>query len=247
MTVTLAIAYYAVLEHERNRQAQAVNLRIATRTLNSLFEPPLEPLGPTRAELLRAERSTLLENAKDRWNMEIERAVRSIQNANWDEIREARDQAIAKLLGDSLESTRHGIESAEKTAEANASIIAEKAKQALSDGKEKAAAKASQITKEVPPKVEKLRMEASTTGAGTVNAARGAVRNAVSKGIEKGKELAGKAQDAVGAAVGRVESKEVDSRSEVERALEERYNPKPSPAFEKTTEELLAERYKSST
>lgn len=115
MTVTLAVAYYAVQCHERNRQAQAVNLRLATRTLNSIFEPPTEPLGPTRSELLRAERSSILESVKDRWNSEIERAVRSIQNTNWEEIRQARDEAIAKVLGDSLEGARHGIENAEKS------------------------------------------------------------------------------------------------------------------------------------
>jgi len=217
VTVTLAIAYYAAISHENNRLAQAVNLRHATRTLNSVFEPPSEPLGPTRAELLRAERSSILENAKDKWNSEIERGVRWLQNADWEDIKERRDEAIARVLGGGLESTRHGIESAE--------------------------AKTSQITKEVTPKTEQLRMEAKTTSAGTVDAVRGAVRDAVSKGIEKGKQLAGKAQDAVGAAV----DTKVDEKAEVERALAERYMPhKTTPdALEKSPEQALAERYKS--
>jgi len=229
VTVTLAIAYYALFSHERNRQAQAINLRLATRTLNSIFEPPLEPLGPTRAELLRAERSTLLDTAKDRWNSEIERAVRSLQNANWEDIREKRDQAIAKVLGNSLEGARHGIENVEKSAGA-----------VWSEGKEKAMAKTSQITEEIPSKVEQVRTKASTAGAGTVDAARGAVRNAVSKGIEKGKELVGKAQHAVGATA--VESKEAIAQSGVERALEERYKPRSS-VLDQTPEEILAARY----
>lgn len=275
------MAYFTITTHERNRQVQAASLRTSARTLNSLFEPQ-QPLGPTRAELLRAERSSFLENAKDRWNSEIERAVRSLQNTNWEDIKQRRDSAIAKVLGDGLEGTRHGIENAERKIGETASVLGEKTERALEDGKDKAAAKAAQIKQqasakaspvkdqavakastvkdqvtakasnikaEAPAKVDQLRTEASRASAGTVDAARGAVRDAVSKGIEKGKELVGKAQDAIGAAASKVPSKEelkeAAMKSDVEKALEERYKPLTTQGLDRTPEEILADRYKS--
>lgn len=237
VTLTLAVAYYSVLSHQRNRKQQAASLRAQARTLNSRFEPQPPP-APTREELLRAERSSLLDTVKDRWNAEIERAARSIQNANWEEIKLARDEAIAKALGESIAATRHGIENAEEKIGEAASVIEEKAGKVLSEGKDKAAAKTSQVTeelsskasqaakevpsraeqlqtkasqtaKEVPHKAEQLQKKVVSTGAGTVDAARGAVRDAVSKGIEKGRELVGKTQDAVGTAASKVQNSEV--------------------------------------
>ena len=116
VTLTLGVAYLAVLAHERNRQAQAHALRAQSRVLNGLLDPtPLPPLQ-SRAELAREERSTLVETAKDRWNEEVEHAVRWVQRTDWNEVREGMEGAVARLLGSGLEKSREGIEEAEKIA-----------------------------------------------------------------------------------------------------------------------------------
>jgi len=76
------------------------------------------PLPPpqSRAELAREERSTLLEAAKDRWNDEVENAVRWVQRTDWNEVREGMEGAVSRLLGSGLQKSREGIEEAEKQA-----------------------------------------------------------------------------------------------------------------------------------
>lgn len=257
VTLTLAVAYYSVIVHDSNRKSQALTLRSSTRTLNSIFEPLVEP---TRAELLRAERSSLLETAKDRWNAEIERTVRSIQNANWEEIWESRDLAIARLLGDNVDGAIQGAETAGRDVKVTSSVIAEKAEKAWSEGKEKVAGKSSQISNEASSKIDQIQTKASAVGAGTVDAAREAVRDAVNKGIERGNELVEQAQYAVNEGI--VKGKDLaekargamgagtagaDASSELERALQERYEPTPSSLLERKPEEVLAERYKTTS
>jgi len=94
---------------------------------------------------------------------------------------------------------------------------------------------------------DKARTEAYSTGAGTVDAARGALRNVVSKGIEKGKEAIAKAQETMGLATENAESMSQGEssgmqESDVERAMRERYEtPK---GFDRSAEEVLEERYK---
>lgn len=116
VTVTLGVAYLTVLAHERNRQAQAQALRSQSRVLNTLCEP--EPILPpqSRAELAREERSTLTETAKDRWNEEVENAVRWVQRKDWNEVRESLEGSVARLLGGGLQKSRDGIDEAEKLA-----------------------------------------------------------------------------------------------------------------------------------
>lgn len=116
VTLTLGVAYLTILAHERNRQSQAQALRSQARVLNSLLEPTPLPPPQSRAELAREERSTLAETAKDRWNAEIENAIRWIQRTDWNEVREGMEGAVARLLGTGLEKSRDGIEEAEKQA-----------------------------------------------------------------------------------------------------------------------------------
>ncbi|TAQ90199.1 hypothetical protein B7494_g1466 [Chlorociboria aeruginascens] len=113
VTLTLGIAYVTVLAHERNRQAQALALRSQSRVLQSLIDPTPLPPPPTRAEIAREERSTLVETAKDRWNEEIENAVRWVQRKDWGEVREGMEDAVARLLASGLQKSREGIELSE--------------------------------------------------------------------------------------------------------------------------------------
>ncbi|KAH6674462.1 hypothetical protein B0J14DRAFT_540339 [Halenospora varia] len=261
VTLTLGLAYLTVLAHERNRQAQASNLRSQSRVLTSLIEPtPLPPLQ-SRAELAREERSTLVEAAKDRWNEEVENAVRWVQRTDWGDVREGVEGAVARLTGKGLEKSREGIEEAEKSAGPKVQEAVDRSKAAAKSAKDQAAvavdrAAAAAITgAERAAKAKTQRVaadadagahEAIRRSGGTVDAARGAVRDAVSKGIEKGKEAIGKAQAYVGLAEERIESRgqssAISHSKAVEKALHERYEqPK---MREKTVEEALEERYK---
>ncbi|KAG9234402.1 hypothetical protein BJ875DRAFT_16283 [Amylocarpus encephaloides] len=139
VTLTLGLAYLTVLTHERNRQAQASALRSQSRLLQSLLEPTPIPLPQTRAELAREERSTLVEAAKDRWNDEVENAVRWVQKTNWDEVRENMEGSVARLLGVGHEKSREGVEAAGKNASPIAQQALERSRAAAKDAAEHAA------------------------------------------------------------------------------------------------------------
>lgn len=82
--------------------------------LNSIVSPIPEPPPQSRAELAREERTNLIETAKDRWNDEVESAVRWVQHADWEGVRNGMEGAVARLLGGGLQASREGIEEAEK-------------------------------------------------------------------------------------------------------------------------------------
>lgn len=85
--------------------------------LNSVLDPPQQIPPPlTRAEIARQERSTITERAKDRWNEEIEKGVRWLQNTDWDAVRENAEDKIASALGITLQKSREGIEEGERRA-----------------------------------------------------------------------------------------------------------------------------------
>ena len=140
MTLTLGVAYLTVLAHERNRQAQAQALRSQARVLSGLLEPTPLPPPQSRAELAREERSTLAETAKDRWNAEIENAVRWVQRTDWNEVREGMEGSVARLLGSGLERSREGIEEAEKKAGPKVQDAVDKTKAAAQGGADQAVA-----------------------------------------------------------------------------------------------------------
>ena len=140
MTLTLGVAYLTVLAHERNRQVQAQALRSQARVLNGLLEPTSLPPPQSRAELAREERSTLVEAAKDRWNAEIENAVRWVQRTDWNEAREGMEGAVARLLGTGIEKSREGIEGAETKAGPKVQEAVDRSKAAARKGVDEAAA-----------------------------------------------------------------------------------------------------------
>jgi altered-inheritance-of-mitochondria protein 5 len=139
VTLTLGVAYLTLLAHERNRQAQAEALRSQARVLNGLLDPTPLPPPQSRAELAREERSTLVETAKDRWNAEVENAVRWVQRTEWNDVREGMEGAIARLLGTGLEKSREGIEEAEKQAGPKIQEAIDRSKAAARKGADQAA------------------------------------------------------------------------------------------------------------
>jgi len=139
VTLTLGLAYLTVLAHERNRKAQAEALRSQSRVLNSLLDPTPLPPPQTRAELTREERSTLVETAKDRWNDEVENAVRWVQRTDWNDVREGMEGAVARLLGGGLQKSREGIEQAEREAAPKVQEAVDRSKAAARKGADQAA------------------------------------------------------------------------------------------------------------
>ncbi|KAH7419914.1 hypothetical protein BKA64DRAFT_634570 [Cadophora sp. MPI-SDFR-AT-0126] len=139
VTLTLGIAYLTVLAHERNRRAQGEALRSQAFVLDRLLNPT--PLSPprSRAELAREERSTLVETAKDRWNTEVENAVRWVQRTDWNDVRESMEGTASRLLGGALQKSREGIEEAEKAAAPKVQEAVDRSKAATQKGADQAA------------------------------------------------------------------------------------------------------------
>ncbi|KAK3360077.1 hypothetical protein B0T25DRAFT_534673 [Lasiosphaeria hispida] len=118
VTLTLSLTYLALLTHAHNRQSQADTLRAQTRVVSSLTRDPTSaPRGPSlygpetadtyppsRAAQSAQHRADFVAAAKDRWNSEIEGAVRWAQTRDWTG---AREDAEARLAG-LAPAARHG-------------------------------------------------------------------------------------------------------------------------------------------
>jgi altered-inheritance-of-mitochondria protein 5 len=107
--------------------------------LTGLLEPSPIPPPQSRAELAREERSSLTETLKDRWNEEVENAVRRVQRTDWNEVREGMEGAVVRLLGSGLQKSREGIEEAEKQAGPKVQEAIERSKAAVKKGADQAA------------------------------------------------------------------------------------------------------------
>lgn len=249
VTLTLGLAYLTVLAHERNRRAQGEALRSQSRVLVSLLEPSPIPPPQSRAELAREERSSLTETLKDRWNEEVENAVRRVHRTDWSEVREGMEGAVARLFGSGLQKSRGGIEEGEKQVGPKVQEAIDRSKAAAKKGADQAAVGVDRVAASTISGAEQVGAQAkeAASNIGTVDAARGALRDTFSKGVEKSKEVIGKAQAAVGLAAEKMESKTqaatLSHSSAVEKALHERYE-KPD-SLNKSVEETLEERYKS--
>lgn len=191
VTVTLGIAYLTVLAHERNRNAQGANLRTQSSLLNTLLlsDPSLAYPAPD-AETGRTSRATLVETAKDRWNEEIQNAVRWVQGAEWGNVKEGMEGAVAKALGTGLEKSREEIQNAEEKAGPIAREAIERAREGAKMGfdgsrvaAERAAARALSATSERESRFE------GKTEHGLENASATA-KEVWQKGVEKSHEVA---------------------------------------------------------
>lgn len=197
--------------------------------LEALIDPKPQLQTPSRAELARQERLTLTEIAKDRWNAEIEHAVRWVQTTNWDGVRDNMEASVVRLFGGKVERAQDKIVELESAGVSKVQEALGKSKAAIGQGKDQAIAGVERAATSAKENLASI---------GTIDGAREAVRGAVSKGIEKGKEVVGRAQAAVGVVV----PPSSLTHSEVEKALQERYEK--SHTLDKTVEEVLEERYK---
>jgi altered-inheritance-of-mitochondria protein 5 len=252
VTLTLSLAYLAVLTHQRNRQTQSDILRAQNSVLHALVhDPASSPASPTSLSTTTVPEHHILETAKSRWNAEIEAAVRWAQTKDWDEVREDAEGVLARLWGTVSGSpageevkkdvgivqsrTAEGVEQAKnETTQAQQTT-----KSALEEARAKsqavatsAVAQAKETTKSV---VEAVQVKAEQGKA------------AVARGFEKSKDVVEQAKVAVGLAEEKLESKFDNSLlhlNDVDRALAQRYKESRDDVLSKSVEEALAERYK---
>ncbi|KAL2887530.1 hypothetical protein HOO65_050651 [Ceratocystis lukuohia] len=97
VTVTLGLVYFSLLTHQRNREYQSLILRSHNAQLASSLDPAPGLAPPSRAEIEAAARANIVDASKDRWNRELQNAVRSVQNTDWDEVRERMEISAQQL------------------------------------------------------------------------------------------------------------------------------------------------------
>jgi altered-inheritance-of-mitochondria protein 5 len=88
--------YLPLRAHQLNRQHQSTLLRLQSKTLVALTEPPesrYEDLAPRGRE----SRGGLVEEMKARWNGEVEGAVRWVQEVDWRGVREGLEERVGNV------------------------------------------------------------------------------------------------------------------------------------------------------
>lgn len=94
MTLTSAVLYLTVSLHTKNRLTQAALLRQQRNLLNNVIEP--QPPAPE--PVAREVPAGLVEMAKDRWNRELESAVRWAHEKDWRKVRESAEDRVSSVL-----------------------------------------------------------------------------------------------------------------------------------------------------
>ncbi|KAI1207248.1 uncharacterized protein F4807DRAFT_436335 [Annulohypoxylon truncatum] len=228
VTLTLSIAYLTVLAHQRSREHQAAVLRQQTFLVSSIIDPLPPALPPTRSEIAASERARFTEKAKDRWNAEIEGAVRWAQSKNWDEVREDAEAALARIWAKAFSEAQEQVEKNQGKTDA--------AESKLSQGKEKTASVAA-ATKNAFTDAKAKGSEVATKTGEKAEETRGSIFGAIASGFSKAKS----------AVVGSSEKIE-DASSQLsaeEKTLNQRYQK--TAGLDRSKEEVLAARYNQQT
>ncbi|EQL03755.1 hypothetical protein G6O67_004416 [Ophiocordyceps sinensis] len=261
VTLTLSLAYLSVLAHQRNREEQSRALRAQSLALQSIFNPIPQPLPPSRSEVAAAQRAASIEVAKDRWNDEVENAVRWMQKTDWTGIRESLEARVAtlwiKAFGDIAEEVNRVGDKAEllvKTAKSTAG----EAGNGVSTAAKSAFGRAKEASARAESTVEDKALEAKLAGKRAMSKAedeardkaaedQGVIASALEKGRDKAQAMVAKVKTAVGmaedeaaAAVTRAASGK--GLSPVEKALQERYQ-RADAKLNRNAAEVLRERY----
>ncbi|KAI9712566.1 MAG: hypothetical protein M1812_006875 [Candelaria pacifica] len=125
-TLTSSILYLSLAIHQRNRIHQSTLLKQQSLLLTSIVEP-LPPIPPPTA---REQRTSFVETAKDRWNDEVEGAVRRLQRTDWSALRIRLEDKVSAFWGTGMEKGREGVQYAEDD------IIKSGAEMAMEKGRE---------------------------------------------------------------------------------------------------------------
>jgi len=92
LTLTATGLYLTLLTHQRHRVRQAHLLNQQTLLLNSILDPGIVPVED--APRFALQRLDWVETWKDRWNGEVESAVRYAQELRWDSAREGLEEKL---------------------------------------------------------------------------------------------------------------------------------------------------------
>lgn len=214
LTLTLSVAYLSVLAHQRNRERQGHALRAQALAIQSFIDPIPQPLPPTRSEVAAAKRAEAIEVAKERWNDEVEHAVKWVQRTNWQDVREGLEdrivalweQAFGESIQDSAEKTKDGLATgasqAKDKATGVANILAAKAKGGLT----RAQAEAEDFESKVKDKALQARLAAWSEAKRVEGEAQQKAKSALEKGRDKAIEVVGKGKDKAVEVVGKVKN-----------------------------------------
>lgn len=242
VALTLTVTYLSVLAHQRTREQQSAAIRAQALQLQGIVDPLPAALPPTRAQIAAAERATSFEVAKDRWNHEVENAVRWVQRTDWNEVREELEYGVSNLWGKITgETPAEAGERVKARVGATGSGVAAAAKDAYEQAKIR--------TVSVEEAAENKVLEARLKTVREVNMAEDVAKDKASEAKstlasvwESGKERAKDLADRAKAAVSPVGDKAEFELSPVEKALRQRYE-QPEAKANKTVAEALKERY----
>ena len=104
-TLTTTLLYLSISLHTRNRVYQSSLLHQQSLILNNIVEPlpPLPP--PTNREV----RAGLSETLKDRWNAQLEKEVKKVQEVDWSVVRERMEEGVSAVYRRAFEKGRQAI------------------------------------------------------------------------------------------------------------------------------------------
>ncbi|KAJ4365258.1 hypothetical protein N0V83_008877 [Neocucurbitaria cava] len=94
VTLTSAVLYLTISLHTQNRIQQAALLRQQRAVLTGFYEPKVQEPEPTSREVPVG----LAEMAKDRWNRQLESAVRGLYNTDWRRLRESAEDRVSAVV-----------------------------------------------------------------------------------------------------------------------------------------------------
>jgi MICOS complex subunit MIC12 len=132
-TLTYSLLYLGLYIHRANRNVQRSLLSQQATILNSVVEP-LPPLPEPPAYEVR--RAGIAEELKDRWNREVEKLVRNVQQTDWTAVREDAEQKIAGAFN-RLRQTETA-QNVEQQAKEVASQVSDKTQEAITTSQQKA-------------------------------------------------------------------------------------------------------------
>ncbi|KXT17082.1 hypothetical protein AC579_4361 [Pseudocercospora musae] len=109
-TLTATVLYLSINLHTRNRVHQAALLHQQSLLLENIVapQPPLPPPPNRRVQ------AGLLETAKDKWNAELERNLKTLQQYDWTAAFERVEESAGNLIRTAFDKGKEGMKEASK-------------------------------------------------------------------------------------------------------------------------------------
>ncbi|KIX98242.1 uncharacterized protein Z520_06322 [Fonsecaea multimorphosa CBS 102226] len=93
-TLTYSLLYLSLYVHRANRNVQRTLLSQQATLLNSVVEPAPPLPDPPAYEVRRA---GIIEELKDRWNREVARIVKNVEETDWSSVREDVEEKVGNV------------------------------------------------------------------------------------------------------------------------------------------------------